>query len=115
MLLVNSVSNFLGCSPQGNCEVVNEPIEIDGTVVQNAYRYNLRKCDSQRLVQKATKVTHIVKGFISYQSEGELGTAPQDTGSSTFEKSLWAFFSHDLSKGVHNTVVVRLSGSPLNL
>ena len=61
------------------------------------------------------QVTHIVKGFISQQREGELRTAPQDTSPPTFEESFWAFFSPDLSKGVRNTVVVRLSGSLLNL
>ncbi len=108
MLPVNTVSNFLGCSLQGNCEEVNEHIKIDGAVVKSAYRYDLIKCDSQCLVQKVTHVTHISKGFISQQSEGELRTAPQDTGPSAFEESFWAFFSPDLSKGVHNTVVVGL-------
>lgn len=58
--------------------------------------------------QKVTRVTHVVKGFISQQSEGELRTTPQNTSASTFEESLWAFFSPDFFKGVHNTVVMGL-------
>lgn len=84
-------------------------------MVQSAYRYDLEIYDSQRPVQKVTQVTHVVKGFISQHSEGELRAAPQDTSSSTFEERFWAFLPQDLSEGVHNTVVVRLSGSPLNL
>lgn len=79
-------------------------------MVQSPYRNDLIKYDSQRLVHKATRVTHIVKGFISQQSEGELRTAPQNTSPSTLEESFWAFFSHNLFKGVHDTVIVRLSG-----